>query len=470
MPRKPGFNYDTTKPVAQANDILRLRDQHQTIMNYNAGYMGLASIDGQAYPTITQKGLKDVFESCFVPLDDGNKILVGADKKTISQRGYGNVIKRKPVGVPKGNRPGITHQDVDIIHHPQNAVFTDFPKGSGKTDTQIVWRDGTYDEAVLSATKQPRGIIPDQTFADILRSNPRLAELALSSQVGAVPFGDALARKEIEEYFNAEKKEFDKNVLVQLGFTDAEAEARINAVARERMISDIAKRLGLSEKASRNVLDLVIPGEYRTSRRADEQRISETDELERRYAEAREARGLPAEPGYRASASSSNVLEEDLEAEQRGRASEELRIARNRRRAMAHPNAEAIRNEIQARLRSKQLATQQQPSSERGKLARRSIADVQAEIRRSQQMEREANRFATATEPFVEASRRAELVRQRIADEQRRRQEMLEAFRNTPEQIALRRRIEARANEQQRRRGTLAYLDNLERKKNRGRK
>ncbi len=185
--RKPGFNYDTTKPVAQANDIRRLRDAHQTTMNYNTGYMGLASIDGQAYPTINQKGLKDVFESCFVPFDDGNKVLVGNDNKTISQRGYGNVVKRKPVKVPQGNRPGITNQEVVRRYNTNVSVFTDFPKGAGRTDTQIAWRDGTYDEAVLSATKQIRSLMPTEMLSKI--SDYEYGEAALSAMTGAKAYG-----------------------------------------------------------------------------------------------------------------------------------------------------------------------------------------------------------------------------------------------------------------------------------------
>jgi hypothetical protein len=300
-----------------------------------------------------------------------------------------------------------------------------------------------------------------------------MAEMALASQVGAVSFGDAMARKEIEEYFNAEKKEFDKNVLVQLGFTDAEAEARINAVNRERMISDIAKRLGLSEKASRNVLDLVIPGEYRqdaTSRmRAEGERLSATEELERRYAEARRERGLPAEAGYRATATNvfggADELEADYEAERRGRESEERRIARNRLRQMAHPMATDIRNEIQARLRRRQLATQTQPSSERMKLAQRSIADIEKISRARQASEREANRFATQTQPFMEASRRSAEVLRRIEADRRQREEAMEAYRRLTEPNRL--RLEARERDNQRRNATLAYYD---RQKKKGRK
>lgn len=313
MPRKPGFAYDIRQPVAQANDIRRVRDQHQVVMNYNTGFMGLESIDGQAYPTINQKGLKDVFASCFVPLDDGNKVLIEPDKKTISQRGYGNVVKRKPVGVPKGNRPGITNQDVDVIKHKNNAVYTDFPKGAGRTDTTIIWRDGTYDEAVLSATRQPRGIVPDQTFADILATNPRMREVALASQVGAVAYGDALARAEMEKYFNMEKKEYDKTLLRNLGFTDAEAEARLTTLARERLVNDIAKRFGFSEKQSRNVLDLVVPGDYRTN----------ADVLSA-YHQARAERGLPPEDG----ASNADVLGA-FERERAGRQAEARQIASN---------------------------------------------------------------------------------------------------------------------------------------------
>ena len=462
MPRKPGSTFNTSVNVANIRDkkdvgrlrnvadVRHINDAYQMRMNYNTGHIGIDGADGQAYPQITQKGLKELFLSDYVPMTDGNKVLIEPDKKPMSQRGYGNVPNRKPPKVPKGNRPGITHQDVAVIKHQNNAVFTDFPKGAGRTDTQIVWRDGTYDEAVLSATKQLRGEVADQTFADILRSNPRMAEMALASQVGAVQFGDAMARKEIEDYFNAEKKEFDKNVLIQLGFTDAEAEARINAVNRERMISDIAKRLGLSEKASRNVLDLVIPEEYRqdaTSRmRAEGERLSATEELERRYAEARRERGLPAEAGYRATASNvfggADELEADYEAERRGRESEERRIARNRLRQLANPNAEAIRNEIQARLRKRQLATQTQPSSER-----------------------EANRFATETQPFMEASRRSAEVLRRIEADRRQREEAMEAYRRLTEPNRL--RLEARERDNQRRNATLAYYD---RQKKKGRK
>ncbi len=254
MPRKPGFAYDSTQPVAQANDIRRLRDAHQTTMNYNTGYMGLKSIDGQAYPAITQKGLKEVFESCYVPMDDGNKVLIDNDHKTMSQRGYGGFVKRKPVKVPQGNRPGITNQEVVRRYNTNVSVFTDFPKGAGHTDTQIAWRDGTYDQAVLSATKQIRGEIPDQTFADILRTNPRMAELALQAQAGAVAYGDSLARKEIEDYFTAEKKEFDRNVMRQMGMTDAQIDRVRQDIAREQAFNRIAPRLGVSPEDLRRII------------------------------------------------------------------------------------------------------------------------------------------------------------------------------------------------------------------------
>jgi hypothetical protein len=261
-------------------------------MNYNTGYIGLASIDGQAYPSITQKGLKDIFESCYVPMDDGNKVLVQPDRKTISQRGYGNVVKRKPVKVPSGNRPGITNQDVITRHNTNVSVYTDFPKGAGSKDTQIAWRDGTYDEAVLSATRKPRGEVPDQTFADILSNNPRWSEYALASQTGANVFGNIQVAREVAKAI-ADQESIGKSPAVASLIRDL-AEAGVplvdirritefmRSVNRDRYAREIASDIGITNQRLIEELGNILPVDRDVSSRASREAIKRFIQEQRR--------------------------------------------------------------------------------------------------------------------------------------------------------------------------------------------
>lgn len=318
MPRKPGFNYDNNKPVVNITekdasklrkvaDVRNMRDQHQVVMNYNVGHSGL-NVDGQAYPTITQKGLKDIFESCYVPFTDGNKVLVQPEQKTISQRGYGNIVKRKPVKVPKGNRPGITHQDVDTKHYTNVAVYTDFPKGSGRTDTQIVWRDGTYDEAVLSATKKLRGELPASLLNKI--SDYEYGEASLSAMTGAKEFGLAQANKEMMKAI-AEQEAIGKTPAEAQLIRDLAIQGVplvnirlitefLRNVNRQRYADALAGDLGITNPRLVEQLSAIMPdsiGLTANAQREAIRRYIEANRVEAQIAEAERNRDRPFMPG-----------------------------------------------------------------------------------------------------------------------------------------------------------------------------
>jgi hypothetical protein len=325
MPRKPGSNVNIRNPIISSPsqrgnvaDVRHINDAYEMRMNYNTGHIGIASIDGQAYPSITQKGLKEVFESCFVPMDDGNKVLVEPDRKTISQRGYGNIVKRKPVKVPKGNRPGITNQEVPTKHYTNVAVYSDFPKGVGKTDTQIVWRDGTYDEAVLSATKKPRGEVPDQTFSDLLRSNPRWAEYALSAETGANVFGSIQRGREVAKAIAEQeaigKTPAERTLIIELA-TAGVPLVDIRRITeflrnreRERVVREIADTLNIRSERLIDELRNIIPGGGGVSESAQRMAIQRYLEEQSRQERNRDLANRGEIPPFMAGARPPNVI------------------------------------------------------------------------------------------------------------------------------------------------------------------
>ena len=254
-PSKPNRPYDIREPVGVRHDVRYLRSQRPVMLSANTGHSGLRSLDGQAYPVIGQKGLKEEFKSHYVPFTDGKLVLEDCEKKPMSQIGYGNVPKRHAPKVPKGNRPGIAMPDTITKHYENVAVYSDFPKGAG-SEPQLtkLFRDGEYEKGIALASRTNVGEIPAETFAQLQARNPRWAELSLAGQVGATLFGEALARKEIEDYFNMEKKEFDKDVLRQLGYAEEEIQAKLKALERERAIQDLSRRFHLSEEGARAIV------------------------------------------------------------------------------------------------------------------------------------------------------------------------------------------------------------------------
>lgn len=346
MPRKPGFAYDTRNPIisspsqrGKVADVRNMRDQHQVNMNYNTGYMGIASIEGQAYPTITQNGLKKVFESKYVPMDDGNKVLVEPDRRVMYQRGYGNVPNKNPVKVPKGNRPGITHQDVNIVQHRQNAVFTDFPKGAGKTDVQIEWVDGTYEEAVASARRQIRGEIADQAFIDSLRG---MGEYALASQTGATIFGNVQVGKEVAKAI-AEQEAIGKppaeaTLIRELAMNGVPlVDIRritefLRSVNRERYASQLATELNITNPRLIEELGNIMPdtiGLTANAQREAIRRYIEANRTEAQVAQAERDRDRPFMAGATPQRLPSEILAELVRRREAERRSQDGRGARS---------------------------------------------------------------------------------------------------------------------------------------------
>jgi len=215
----------------------------------------IANIDANPYISLSQKGAKAVFASKYAPMTDDTYMLQSCGQKTISQRGYGNVVANDPVKVPKGLRIGFNNTLVDTTGgkisacvattktHPNHAVYSDFPKGPGGSSPNPMWEDGTY-AGMLEAVMKKQAESP-VSFAP--PKDRRREVFNLQALAGGEIFGDALVRLQMEGYMFAQKMETYRDLArKQLpGGNLEEIERLAKDIGREKSISETARRLGI---------------------------------------------------------------------------------------------------------------------------------------------------------------------------------------------------------------------------------
>ena len=263
-----GYATPTTKTMT---DTPPARATYKMGMNQiSTGAVGLG-IDGQTQAYIDVKGAKAkaLFSSKNVPMTDGTELLTGCNKKVISQRGYGNIVARKPVAVPGGDRIGFNNTLVDTSKgkiepsmaytktYPNHTVCSDFPKGPGGVEPNPMWEDGTYDEMLEQVQKVHNEVPREMAF--VPEVDRRREVFNLQSLAGGEVYGEALLRKEIGDSVLAQKRDLETSRLSRL-FPEAtfgelqEAQGRLE---RGKRIGAIAKRLGISEEAAEELEDTV---------------------------------------------------------------------------------------------------------------------------------------------------------------------------------------------------------------------
>jgi hypothetical protein len=260
-----------TPTTATMTDTPPARATYKMRMNQiSTGAVGLG-IDGQtkAYIKVAGKDAKTLFSSKYVPMTDGTDVLMGCDKKMISQRGYGNIVARKPVAVPRGDRIGFNNTLVDTSKgkiepsmaytktYPNHTVCSDFPKGPGGIEPNPMWKDGTYDEMLGQVQKVHNEIPREMGF--VPEMDRRREVFNLQSLAGGEVFGEALLRQEISNSVLGQKRDLETSKLSRL-FPEAtfgelqEAQGRLE---RNKRIADIAKRLGISVAAAEELENTV---------------------------------------------------------------------------------------------------------------------------------------------------------------------------------------------------------------------
>ena len=227
---------------------------------------GLVGLDAKPYIHISDVEAKHIFGSKSVPMTDHTGILKGADKRIMSSRGYGAVPACHPVAVPKSDRIGFDNTLTDttggklkvskatIIHHPQNAVFTDFHKGLQQgydPATQPMWADGTYEHMKSQVTKEQTGLLRDIKFAEPI--DRRREVFNLQSLAGGEVFGDMLLRQEISGYFKDRDIESIKGLIrreflrrVGRPIDEAELDILAGKKANEDMRAELARKFNVS--------------------------------------------------------------------------------------------------------------------------------------------------------------------------------------------------------------------------------
>lgn len=215
--------------------------------------------DADPYFALTAEGGRNVFRSKYVPMTDGTTLLHDCDKKTMSQRGYGNVQDSKLQTVSKTMRIGFNNTLVDtsngkivashapVIQHLNNAVKTDFPKGPGGAAPNKMWEDGTYEEMFAKVSKEYPAIPEKIKFKAPVDRRRKIFNL--QAMTGAEVFGDAMLRKTLQDSFAedrlAELKTAARKALPTATEEQIEQAAQGLRVARRQQ--EIARKLKLPE-------------------------------------------------------------------------------------------------------------------------------------------------------------------------------------------------------------------------------
>jgi hypothetical protein len=258
----PKMLYNTTLPTTSGVDVLRIADRYAVNMNKSvASGIGLG-VDGQtqAYIDVRGKKAKALFASKYVPMTDGTDVLTSLPQKLMSQRGYGNVPACYPVDVPTRARIGFDNTLVSIggrtgdkmasiyqapiIHHANNAVYTDFPKGPGGQNPNPMWEDGTYDEMLAQVQKQHVAVPEEIKF--LPPHDPRKSQFNAQALAGGEVYGNALLRKEISDYVagqEKQKREIKARTVLPYGRPE-EIEQVVREITTKENADKIAKKLG----------------------------------------------------------------------------------------------------------------------------------------------------------------------------------------------------------------------------------
>jgi len=266
MPRPrlaPQVLNNTSAPTRSGVDVRRMGSSRPlALLQTTTAREGLMGADAHPYVKVQGKEAKALFASKYVPMDDGTDVLKSAPGKVISQRGYGIRPCKYPVAVPKDPRIGFDNTLVDttsggfkvskagIIHHPQNAVLTDFHKGvlaGYDPASQPMWADGTYEETVANMRKEHSGLPETITF--LPPPNARQDMFNVQALVGAQVYGDTLLRQEINKQFAEQRGEDIKAVLRKQGLSGQALEDATRAVEAGKARQEVARAVGLPPDA-----------------------------------------------------------------------------------------------------------------------------------------------------------------------------------------------------------------------------
>ena len=219
-------------------------------------------LDGQtmAYIKPDAKKARQIFASKYVPMTDGKELLRDCDKKTMSQRGYGNVPNSKLEAVTKTMRIGFNNTLVDtsdgkivasmanVISYPNTAVKMDFPKGPGGTAPNKMWEDGTYEQMFAKVSKEYPAVHEKIKFKAPVDRRRKIFNL--QAMTGAEVFGDAMLRKTLQDSF-AEDRIAELRTTARKALPSVSEETLDQAVQQLRIArrqQEIARRLKLDER------------------------------------------------------------------------------------------------------------------------------------------------------------------------------------------------------------------------------
>jgi len=226
-------------------------------------------LDGQtmAYIKPTEKEGKALFSSKHVPMTDGTKLLTGADKRLMSQYGYGNVVTSSLPSAPKVQRIGFNNTLADtsggkittcmasVIKYPNTAVYTDFPKGPGGAGPNELFIDGTYEETMTAIHKKQDERTRDLNLAPVRDIRKEVFnEQALA---GGQIYGNELLKQQLENEFADQRISQLEATLAAIhpSGTPAELGNIRDRVEIERRASRIAQQLRI-EPGSTIAFDL----------------------------------------------------------------------------------------------------------------------------------------------------------------------------------------------------------------------
>ena len=215
-------------------------------------------LDGQtkAYIKPNAKEAKAIFASKYVPFTDGTQLLTGANKKTMSQYGYGAVPCSSLPSAPKVRRIGfnntladttggkITESLAPVRKYLNNAVYTDFPKGPGGASPNKLWVDGTYEDTMAAIHKKQ-----DEGTKDLDLTAPRDIRKEVFQQqalAGAQVYGDELLKQNLEDEFAAERA-----AQIQSAARASRPHATEEEIAAIGRDVAVARRAGLIERQLR---------------------------------------------------------------------------------------------------------------------------------------------------------------------------------------------------------------------------
>jgi hypothetical protein len=239
--------------------------QYKTRMNQYVSPGINLGLDGQqsAYIHPTKAQGKKIFASKVVPMSDGTGLLEGAEKRTMSQRGYGNVRTSRTEHAMPVHRIGFNNTLADtsdgkikmssaapldykgIMMHPNNPVCSDFPKGPGHGGSAPMWEDGTY-AMIYAQIQKKQEMTGPVTFQP--PPDPRKEIFTAQSLAGGEVFGNELLKQTLADEFAEMKTE---------ELTAAARAAR--PLATEEELEEFTNELRISRRAERIAQQLRLP-------------------------------------------------------------------------------------------------------------------------------------------------------------------------------------------------------------------